>query len=99
MTGRGILVKDQAGSLARLVLTARDAATWLRAFQAKVKLIDLDASETLDALENAQANNIQGGHVYDYLHALAAEKAQANLLLTRNIADFSGLARMPVQWP
>jgi hypothetical protein len=99
MTGRGISVKDQSGNPARLVLTPQDAAIWLRGFRTKVKLIDLDDTETLDALDKAQVRNVQGGRVYDYGHALAAEKAQADALLTRNTDDFSGLTEMPVNWP
>jgi len=99
MTGRGISVKDQSGNPARLVLTPQDAAIWLRGFRTKVKLIDLDDTETLDALDKAQVRSVQGGRVYDYGHALAADKAQAHALLTRNTDDFSGLTEMPVKWP
>ena len=99
ITGRGIPVKDPSGNPARLVLTPQDAAVWLRGFRAKVRLIELDDTEMLDALDQAHARNVQGGRVYDYGHALAADKAQAELLLTRNTNDFSGLAQTAVQWP
>ena len=99
ITGRGIPVKDRSGNPARLVLTPQDAALWLRVFRAKVKLIDLNDTETLDALDNAQARNVQGGRVYDYGHALAAEKAQADAVQTRNTNDFLGLTKTKVQWP
>ncbi len=99
ITGRGISVKDQFGNPARLVLTPQDAATWLRGFRAKVRLIDLDDTETLDALDQAHARNVQGGRVYDYGHALAAEKVPADALLTRNTNDFLGLTKMSILWP
>jgi hypothetical protein len=99
ITGRGIPVKDRAGNAARLVLTPQDAAVWLRGFRAKVRLIELDDTETLDALDKAQIRNVQGGRVYDYGHALAAEKAHAEALLTRNTHDFSGLTKTELHWP
>jgi len=99
ITGRGIPAKDQAGNPIRLALSPQDAALWLRGFRAKVKLIDLNDTETLDALDKAQVRNVQGGRVYDYFHALAAEKAQADALLTRNTNDFSGLTKLAIQWP
>jgi hypothetical protein len=100
MTGRGIAVKDQAGNPARLVLTPTDAAQWLREFAAKVKLVELTAAEALDALDVAAQKNVQGGRVYDYGHALAAEKAEAEVLLTRNLNDFTGLTnKARPEWP
>ncbi len=100
MTGRGIRVKDQAGNPARLVLTPMDAAHWLREFAMKVKLVELTDAETLDALDRAAQNRVQGGRVYDYGHALAAEKAEADVLLTRNTNDFIGLAdKARIEWP
>jgi len=100
MTGRGIPVKDSAGNLARLVLTPSDAAQWLREFAAKVTFVELTAAETLDALDRAEQRSVQGGRVYDYGHSLAAEKADAEVLLTRNIADFKGLvSEARLEWP
>lgn len=100
MTGRGIPVKDQAGNPTRLMLTPKDAARWLREFAAKVKLLELTDAETLDALDGAAQKNVQGGRVYDYGHALAAEKADAEVLLTRNLNDFTGLTnRVRPEWP
>jgi hypothetical protein len=99
MTGRGIPVKDETGNPARLVLSPKDAAAWLRVFRSKVNLVELDDTETLDALDNAQAHNIQGGKVYDYVHAMAAQKAQSDALLTRNTDDFSDLTKISLHWP
>ena len=91
MTNRGIEVKDKEGRSARLVMTARDAATWLRRFSGRIRLVELDRSETLDGLDQAQAKNISGPNVHDYGHALAADKAGADVLLTRNVKDFQPL--------
>jgi len=98
MTGRGIPVLDAEGKTARLKLTGNDCARWLRSFKLDVKIVDLNAEEVLDGLGKAQVMNVQGGHVYDYLHALAAGKAKADELLTRNTDDFREFFRH-VAWP
>jgi hypothetical protein len=62
--------------------------------------LELTTAETLDALDRAEQRSVQGGRVYDYGHSLAAEKAGAELLLTRNIADFTGLVSdVQLEWP
>jgi hypothetical protein len=100
MTGRGIVALDQHGNPGRLVMTSNDAAAWLAGFASHVKLVELDGPELLAALGNAQSQNVVGARVYDYIHALAADKAGADVLLTRNTKDFQsagGAAR--VEWP
>lgn len=99
VTGRGIPAKDSVGETVRLVITPQDAAMWLKGFRAKVKLIELDDVEILQALARAHTHSAQGGRVYDYVHALAAEKAQADVLLTRNTQDFAGLTQAVLEWP
>jgi predicted nucleic acid-binding protein len=98
MTGRGIPTLDKDGNMGRSKLSPNDCAAWLRTFSEKVKIIEPDKEDTLDALDKAQARSIQGARVYDYLHALASSKAKANELLTRNTEDFQGLAAN-VHWP
>lgn len=99
MTGRGIEVKDQQDQPARFILTADDAAKWLRAFTAKVVFVDLTGDEMLDGLDGANKKCVQGGKVYDFGHALVADKAQADELITRNAVDFSGLTKASLEWP
>jgi hypothetical protein len=99
MTGRGIEAKDQKGQPARLILMPADAIRWLRVFAGKVAFVDFTANELLDGLDQAIKKNVQGGKVYDFGHALAADKAQANELITRNAADFSGLTKARLEWP
>lgn len=41
--------------------------------------------------------DIQGGHVYDYLHAEAAKSANTDILLTRNTDHFEGLVARVAQ--
>jgi len=99
MTGRGIQYKDKQGNPIVIVLDPNDTAKWLREFAARVTIIELDKSETLDALEKAQSRSVQGARVYDYAHALAADKAGADIVLTRNTTHFEGLSRARVEWP
>jgi hypothetical protein len=100
MTGRGVPVKDADGNPARLILSPSDAATWLRKFCARVKVVELDLQETLNALDQAQRKNVQGGKVYDFMHAVAADKNDTAKLLTRNAKDFAGLTeKATAEWP
>ena len=97
LTGRGTPIPVE-GQMARFKLSADECAIWLRQFAAKVTIVELDKAEVLDALAQARTRNVQGGRVYDYLHATASRKAGADELLTRNTDDFKGLADKPV-WP
>jgi hypothetical protein len=100
MTGRGIPSVDANGQPVRVVFDADEAAKWLRTFADRVTLIELDGRETLDGLDAAQARNVQGARVYDYAHALAAIKADADVVLTRNEKHFEGLTGMArIEWP
>jgi hypothetical protein len=55
-----------------------------------VTIIELSAGEWLDGLDEADLK-VLGARVYDYGHALAAVKAGADIVLTRNPSDFEGL--------
>ena len=68
-----------------------DAAALIREVAAGMAFIELDAAETLTALEAAQKLGVRGGRVHDWLHARAARKAGVAELLTDNLADFAGL--------
>jgi predicted nucleic acid-binding protein len=70
---------------------ANDAAKTVRAMVGKLEFVNLTESEILNALDNAQARGVRGGRVHDYLHALAADKAKADKLLTSDENDFDGL--------
>lgn len=58
-----------------------------------VKTVDLSASEVLTTLEQAEAHGVRGGAIYDYLHLIAARKAQAARLYTLNISNFRSFCR------
>jgi hypothetical protein len=70
---------------------ANDAAKTVRAIAGKLEFLNLTEQEVLEALDNAQSRGVRGGRVHDYLHALAADKAKADALLTADVNDFQGL--------
>jgi len=74
----------------RAVWSPKDARKWLRKFVTKVTMVEVSAEEWLDGLDVADAK-VQGARVYDYGHALAAIKAGADVVLTRNPSDFEEL--------
>ena len=98
MTGRGVKVLHESGEAAVMVFTPNQCAAWLRRFADRVEIVDLEKADVLAALDKAQSRSIQGGRIYDYLHALAASKAKADELLTRNTDDFKSLSNK-LSWP
>ncbi len=100
MTGRGVMGKDASGQTLKILFDGNDAAEWLKEFSGKVTLVEIDSKESLDALAKAQSLSVQGAHVYDYAHALAAVKAKADTVLTRNEKHFKGLTgQARIEWP
>ena len=59
----------------------------------RVRVIELGIAEVLAALRQARKQGVRGGGVYDYLHFVAARKAQAEILCTINLGDFQHLHR------
>jgi len=98
MTGRGVEITDEAGNAERLAFTQNECAAWLKNFAHRVKFEELTKEEALAALEKAQIAGVQGARVYDYWHALVAEKTKADELITRNTRHFQGLTKN-VTWP
>lgn len=70
-----------------------DAAALIAEVTQRLNFVELDQAETMHALREAQACGVRGGRIHDWLHARAAAKAGVEVLLTDNLADFSGLAR------
>jgi hypothetical protein len=99
LTKRGITARQASGQPFRLILTASDAARWLWAFAAKVTFVELTAQEVLDGFDHADERSVVGPKVYDFGHAMAADKVLADELLTRNSDDFAGLTRARIEWP
>jgi predicted nucleic acid-binding protein len=70
-----------------------DAAALIRELAQAMNFVELDAAETLAAMDIAQQLGVRGGRVHDWLHARAAQKAKVTELLTDNLSDFAGLER------
>lgn len=68
-----------------------DAAALIRELTQTMNFVELNAAETLAALETARARGVRGGRVHDWMRARAAQKAGVTELLTGNMNDFAGL--------
>jgi len=75
-------------------IAASDAAAILRENVApRLSLIALSPTELLDAYEDSSQRGVRGGAIYDYLHLVAARKAEAAQIFTLNLADFRAIHR------
>jgi len=77
---------------AHIRMDANAAAATVEALTGHLEFVDLTARGLLEGLKKAQALGVRGSRVHDYVHALAAKKARANLLLTLDRNDFESLA-------
>ncbi len=95
LTGRGLPAKS-----GRVVFSNSEAARMIEQLARKLTLRDLTGPETLSALREAKSLGVQGARVHDLMHARSAVLAGVDKVLTRNIADFSGLtAQIPIEAP
>lgn len=60
----------------------------------RVRIVNLDEGEIVEALQLARLHGVRGGAVYDYMHLVAAHKSGAAVLCTLNLDDFQQLARV-----
>ncbi len=97
ISGRGLPLKDGT----RLGVTPSDAAAMIRRIAKKVKARDLDAEQTLKALDDAQNHGVSGRMVHDWLHARAARLASADVVLSRDkgLSALSVAEGLKVEWP
>ncbi len=72
-------------------LDAAHAALMVENLAMDLEFYDLTPLETLRALKQARKRGVRGGRVHDYLHAVAAENAGAERLLTADKNDFNSL--------
>jgi predicted nucleic acid-binding protein len=70
---------------------ASAAARMLTDIARHLEFVDLSSIEVLHAHEQTRRRGVRGGRVHDFLHAVAAEKAKASLLLTADENDFESL--------
>jgi len=72
-------------------VTADKAAGIVAELSADLDFEELTAPEVLRALAQAETKGVRDGRVHDYLHAVAAQKGRAGLILTADKHGFDGL--------
>ena len=70
-------------------LDADAAAQTVDNLAADLDFQDLTAIEILKAMTNARKKGVRGGRIHDFLHAVAAQKSGAKVLLTLDKNDFN----------
>ena len=70
---------------------ATDAAAVVSQLGDSLQFVELEVQEIVSALNSARDLGVRGGRVHDFLHAVAASKAECQVLKTLNTADFQGL--------
>jgi predicted nucleic acid-binding protein len=78
-------------------VNADEATAIIEDLAADLDFVDLDRSDVLAAMRTARAKGIRGGRIHDYLHAVAAEKAGADKLLTVDRNDFNDLTSLTIE--
>ncbi len=78
-------------------IDAADAAAILERLSKRLEFVDLSGPETLQALKQARQKGVRVGRVHDYLHAVAAEKSGAQIILTLDKNDFTDLTRLTIE--
>ena len=58
-----------------------------------LSFISLSPTETLRAMRDAEARGVRGGAIFDYLHLVAARKANATTLYPLNVSHFRSFHR------
>ena len=74
------------GSRLGFRVDADDATEVIRDLISEIKMMERSVAQTLAALSEARARGVRGGQVHDYLHAVAARKANCTSLMTLNNA-------------
>jgi hypothetical protein len=72
-------------------LDATDAASVIAQLGDSLQFVELEVLEIVSALNSARNLGVRGGRVHDFLHAVAAIKAECEVLRTLNTPDFQGL--------
>jgi predicted nucleic acid-binding protein len=73
-----------------------EAAKMIDGLVTDLDFLDLTTDHILEALKNTKRLGVRGGRVHDFLHAIAAEKCQADEVLTLDKNDFNGLTTLRV---
>ena len=76
--------------------TPADAAKMITDLASDLTFVELNPTETLHAINEASDQGVRGGRVHDLMHAWAAKKWKADVLLTLDSSGFSTL-KVPVK--
>ena len=68
-----------------------DAAKMISDLTRDLDLVELTKEETLSAIKAAESLGVRGARIHDLMHATAARKYQAGLLMTLDQAGFQGI--------
>ena len=82
------------GGKLRFRLSAAQAAELIRdELLPRIKTVELDEAEMVDAMAMAQERGVRGGAIYDFLHLTAARKVKASRFHTTDVNDFRSFHR------
>lgn len=77
-----------------------DAALLISGLVKDLDFVELAADDALSAIKSAHAQGVRGARIHDLMHAEAAKKYRATVLITLDVAGFSTLkSPVPVQAP
>lgn len=70
---------------------AEDAAKLISALAEELEFVELTKSDALSAVKDARRLGVRGARIHDLMHAAAARKFEAELLMTLDRAGFEGI--------
>lgn len=76
---------------------AETAARIIEELAGELNFIDLTVREMVAAFKKAKRLGVRGGRVHDFLHAVAAEKAGADKIITLDENDFNDLTGLEIE--
>ena len=71
----------------------RDAANMIVDLARDLDAVELTAEETVSAINEAESLGVRGGRIHDLMHATAARKYEAELLMTLDTTGFTGITK------
>lgn len=72
--------------------SVEDAARLISDLAANLTFVELTEREALTAVKEARRLGVRGARIHDLMHATAARKCLAKILMTLDIAGFGGIA-------
>jgi predicted nucleic acid-binding protein len=87
LTGGNVSIRTDAEAAAKII----------EELAGELDFIDLTAREMVAAFKKARRLGVRGGRVHDFLHAIAAEKAGVDKIITLDENDFNGLTKLEIE--